>query len=445
MSIRNDLSIDWNASPRIITIAKNGAASESISLQDLIDTLRFIEYQVDTQAYPYLIDSFGKQALGGGVKVGITLVLKNAKLAFEARPPSTFVQCNISGGNLVAVDDVGDDMDPVQTTDYTQIIRTSSSSATLQELLDIQHSSFSEAVTIDVIMGSSGTAYPKGTSRDPVNNLADAKVIAAARGFCCINIMGNFTFETTDNIDGFRIHGQGYNISLITVIAGCSTEFTEIEQCMLTGALDGTVRLFKVCMFAVTGFLGIADQCILAGDVGLAGGPSDNVNLVYCSSGVSGVIPEIDMNGDGPGLAFRQWSGGILLKNKSGNSSVTVDFVSGHLKLTSTVTAGKIAARGMFWISQNDATGITLVVKGSSENMPKDIWGALRLDHIIVGSTGEAVGLLWDEAGGKRVLDKVAFQEIFYKADNVTEVMRFNLFDKDGNPSVVNVYERVRV
>lgn len=41
------------------------------------------------------------------------------------------VQCNISGGNMVAVDDVDADLDPVFPTFGTQIVRTSSSSATL--------------------------------------------------------------------------------------------------------------------------------------------------------------------------------------------------------------------------------------------------------------------------------------------------------------------------
>ncbi len=63
----------------------------------------------------------------------------------------------------------------------------------------------------------------------------------------------------------------------------------------------------------------------------------------------------------------------------------------------------------------------------------------------VTGSMGEFMVRLWDEAGGRRVLDSVTFQEIFYRADNITEIMRFNLFDKDGNPSVTNVYERVRV
>ena len=35
-------------------------------------------------------------------------------------------------------------------------------------------------------------------------------------------------------------------------------------------------------------------------------------------------------------------------------------------------------------------------------------------------------------------------QMIFYKSDNTTEVARFNLFDSDGNPAMINVFERQR-
>lgn len=44
------------------------------------------------------------------------------------------VQCNITGGNLVAVDDVGADLDPVFASAYTQVVKTSSSSATIAQL-----------------------------------------------------------------------------------------------------------------------------------------------------------------------------------------------------------------------------------------------------------------------------------------------------------------------
>ena len=48
-----------------------------------------------------------------------------------------------------------------------------------------------------------------------------------------------------------------------------------------------------------------------------------------------------------------------------------------------------------------------------------------------------------DIEGGKREI--INNQEIFYKADNQTEVARFNLYDRSGNPAERNVYKRERV
>jgi len=362
MSVRNDVVIDWNSSPRIITVEKNGAESQAISLQDLVDTLRSIEYQADTMAYGYLIDSFGKQALGGGVKVGITLVLKNAKLAFEARPPATFVQCNISGGNLVAVDVNGDDMDPIQTTDYTQIVKTSSSSATLQELLDIQHSSFNGGVTLDVPHGVSGTVYPTGTPRQPVDNLADAKAIAVARGFAKLFVVHDFTFEATDNIDEYVIFGESLTATTVTVTSGCSTVNTEFEELELTGALLGSVRAHHVSLVSLTGFQGVAHGCILSGDITLAGTSSDKVHFLECWCGTPevGVMPQIDMGGDGPTLGVRQYAGGLEFVNKRGSASVSIDLISGAIKIADSVTAGKFVIRGVGKIVQNAGTAEVL-------------------------------------------------------------------------------------
>lgn len=50
---------------------------------------------------------------------------------------------------------------------------------------------------------------------------------------------------------------------------------------------------------------------------------------------------------------------------------------------------------------------------------------------------------LIDEIGGKWEI--TGNQMIFYKSDNSTEIMRFNLFDSEGNPAIDDVYKRERV
>ena len=131
MAIRNDLTIDWEVSPRIILV---DAPSIEISMQDLLDTLRDAEALPQNMDDDPIVSAAGKENLGGGVYVGLTVTLLNAVLGFEARGGPTWEQCNISGGNLVAVDSNGQTISPVYPTMYTHVVMTASSSATLQGL-----------------------------------------------------------------------------------------------------------------------------------------------------------------------------------------------------------------------------------------------------------------------------------------------------------------------
>lgn len=131
MVVRVDINFNWNSSPRIITIA---APSTEINIQDLLDTCREAEDDLQNLIYEQLIRAAGKENLGDGVKVGITATLLNAVVAFEARPGPTYAQCRVSGGNLVAVDSNGLDISPIYPTAFTQVITTASSSATIANI-----------------------------------------------------------------------------------------------------------------------------------------------------------------------------------------------------------------------------------------------------------------------------------------------------------------------
>jgi hypothetical protein len=65
---------------------------------------------------------------------------------------------------------------------------------------EIEHSSFNDRVTIDVVNGVAGTIYPTGTSVRPVNNIADALLIAASRGFKVIQMESDLTITTGQDI-----------------------------------------------------------------------------------------------------------------------------------------------------------------------------------------------------------------------------------------------------
>lgn len=78
MSVRTDFTLDWESSPRIVTIA---APSVTTSIQDLHDTLASIQDSIEGSEFPDLISSSGK---GGGV-TGIVSILQNAQILFEPR------------------------------------------------------------------------------------------------------------------------------------------------------------------------------------------------------------------------------------------------------------------------------------------------------------------------------------------------------------------------
>ncbi len=126
--IRNDVTVDWAASPRIIWVA---APSIEITMQDLRDTLRSLEMSEEGILYAPLLESSGKQNLGGGVLVGLTIKLLNAKLAFEARLGPAWIVCLLTGGNCVAVDADGENMEVMHPTAFVSSARAASSSATL--------------------------------------------------------------------------------------------------------------------------------------------------------------------------------------------------------------------------------------------------------------------------------------------------------------------------
>jgi hypothetical protein len=67
----------------------------------------------------------------------------------------------------------------------------------------------------------------------------------------------------------------------------------------------------------------------------------------------------------------------------------------------------------------------------------KDDWKA------DVSTLATGIQFLIDVAGGRWKI--VGYQMIFYKDDNITEIMRFDLKDLLGNPNMTDVFERVRV
>ena len=99
------------------------------------------------------------------------------------------------------------------------------------------------------------------------------------------------------------------------------------------------------------------------------------------------------MAGDGPGLAMRDYSGGIRLTNKSGIDAVSIDLNSGQVILDNTVTNGNIVIRGTGGKVTDNSTGSAVVYNElvSVPNISRGIWNSQLSDFNLAGSFGNFI------------------------------------------------------
>ena len=129
MAIRNDITIDWSLSPRIIEVSKDGASPTSLTVQDLYDTVRSLADDPAAIDDDEIIDAGGRETLSVSETVVLTVTLYNAKIKFEER--TTWTICEILGGNVVAVDGNGYAMNPIEPSPHINVDRAKASSGTL--------------------------------------------------------------------------------------------------------------------------------------------------------------------------------------------------------------------------------------------------------------------------------------------------------------------------
>lgn len=344
----------------------------------------------------------------------------------EAYTIYEMVQCNVTGGNLVALDDVDAELDPVFPTFGTQVVRTSASSATLQELLDIQHSSFNGGVTVDVTSIYSGTAFPNGTPRQPVNNMADALTIATSRGFSIFYIIGNVTLDSGPNLVNKIFIGESRDKTTITIQAAATVSGTEFRDATITGTLDGANSIEQCLINDLVDIDGTVANCLLTGTITLAG--TGTANLINCWSGDPTTSPEINMGGSGSALGLQNYNGSITLSNKTGSEEVDVELNSGSVTIEDTVTTGTITLRGIGkWANKATYTGgatvvdellsVTEIIAGLDANTYDGKTFSAIIQDLLAMANG-------------RIVESPSGTFSFYEQDNTT--IRFTLI-KSGN------------
>ncbi len=215
------------------------APQTSLDVQDLVNQIRLYEENLLNLDYGTIVNAYGKQPLGGGAYIGITMELINDwRVAFEARSGPDTVICTVSGGNVVAVNQYGNN--PIYPTAFTQITISQSSSPTL-----IQSSSdYAMMYMIEALRGRKSAVgsifyWNPTTGSDSNDGISPANAVAtfskaqslatAGAGdivFALATASGGVT-TTSEKINitkaGLKVRGAGYAFQMVPVTSGQAT------------------------------------------------------------------------------------------------------------------------------------------------------------------------------------------------------------------------------
>jgi hypothetical protein len=268
------------------------------------------------------------------------------------------VQCRVSGGNLVAVDSVGSEISPVFPSFGTQVLTTSSSSATALSQQTLEQALFIEGVVVDTVNGYAGTGSidnnPIGSRQAPSNNITDAKSIADTRGVPKFRLASSLTLSGVDLSDGYGFAGDS-PFYILTADPSANVSNCSMENLTLVGELDGLNLVQNCSINAVTSLSGFIDKSALNSTVSLSG----TTSMFSCYSNVPGSGYPVVTTGSNS-LVLRDYGGSIGLSGVTGGDH-SVGIAGGRLLLDNTCTGGTVHARREPFDIVDNSAGTTLL------------------------------------------------------------------------------------
>ena len=386
MAIRTDIySIDWSVSPRVIWIDDSITEADA---QDLYDTCKYLESQIDGIDEPQICDAGGWEPLGSGNFVVITISLFNAVYAFEDRPGPDWVICNMGGGNVVAFTDETRTvtMYPRKPTAYVSADRTSSSSGTLKEAAAIEYASFQNSVWIDIVNGYDED-QAKYNREFPGKDLLTAINVAKTKGFSIIQILSSMTLDSGSDFKKFKIVGQSHVNTVITISDSAQCEGVVFNDVKIEGILDGGNEITRCVIGELQYVNGHIHDSGWLGKITLGG--SKDAYIVDTRQIDIDVDPYLNMGGFGQDAVISGFSGKLHIENMTSNK-VGVGISSGQVILENTVTGGLVHVSGQ-----------GVLVDENGREILSGTWnGVTIINETTSGREKFAQGIYLDEVNG---------------------------------------------
>jgi hypothetical protein len=214
------------------------------------------------------------------------------------------------------------------------------------------------AIWIDLINGSAGsTNFVNGISRNPVDNIADANILAASLGFSQFkvapsNISNIMVFAASQEFQHFLMRGAWVNLG------GQSIDGSVFEGGLVLGTSTGSGNFTEVTLSSPTVAAGIFRRCAVAGTITLSG--AADYYFVQCFG--AHATPTVDF---GAAVAnttvyMQEYHGELNIANLGATGTDVLNLSgNGHLILAASCTGGTVNIRGN-WNLTNNGSDITI-------------------------------------------------------------------------------------
>lgn len=239
-----------------------------------------------------------------------------------------------------------------------QVSVRSSNSAGMTSSAAQEFSTFSGNVWVNVNSTTTGTLFPSGSAMAPVNNLADAKLIAEKRGLMGIKIMTSMTIADVD-FKGYTISTINPINTFLTIEPSAELDYATIFEASITGTLDNKVMLDRCFISGLEYFNGLVHNCSFDHNpIKIRGA---NLASFYDCKGDSPLDQLIvfDCEDSTAPVTIRNFSGCAKIVNRNVDATTCVNF-SGEFVIDSTCTIGKFDMSGNGDLTDN-STGTAVV------------------------------------------------------------------------------------
>jgi hypothetical protein len=260
-------------------------------------------------------------------------------------------------------------------------------------------------------MVPSGTLYPLGTQLFPVNNLTDAKTIAADRGFDEFYVLGNLTIGFGEDVSNLHFYGQGatFNVkkTTITLTSGCVTSNAHYHQLMIQGVQGGESNYHECLIGNLTNAHCHYDNCKMVGPVQFSTGigSTHTTDLINCYTSNTEYV--VDCNGSQLKQVYNNFFGKIKFINATNAGTViTLNISSGEVTIDSTCTAGTFNIRGNAVLTNSSGGAIV-----STEGLITENFTRIRhaVESIRTSHPGFGTVFYVDSVGGRDTNDGLSY------------------------------------